>query len=148
MKKRFALMLTAVAAFAALSIRAKAQASDQLVVKVPYEFVVSGKTLPAGTYRLNRADNFAPRKLVLRNSENSAVVLVIPSQVQNAVQTATDADARHGLGFNFQEIGGEHFLTRIETADYIFTVPVSKSDILEASNKSHKGSMSSGTSGN
>ena len=148
MKKRFALILTPVLGFAALAIGAKARALDQLVVNVPYEFVVSGKTLPAGTYRLNRADNFAPRKLVLRNSENSAVVLVIPSQVQNAVQTAPAPDARHGLGFTFEEIAGEHFLTGIETADYIFAVPVSKSAVLEASNKSHKGSMSSGTSGN
>ena len=149
MKNRFALVVTAVVAFAAFAVGAKAQAFDQLIVNVPYQFVVSGKTLPPGTYRLNRADSFTPRQLVLRNVENSAsAALVVPTQIQSALQTNTAPDARHGLGFTFQEVGGQHFLTNIETANYVFAVPVSKSAVLEASNKSHQTSNGSGASGN
>jgi len=44
---------------------AKGQDRDQIVVNIPYEFVVAGKTLLAGTYRLNRVPNSIERVLVL-----------------------------------------------------------------------------------
>jgi hypothetical protein len=142
MKNRFALVVTAMVAFAAMAIGAKAQDFNQLIVNVPYEFVVSGKTLPAGTYRLNRVESSASngRQLIIRNVKNSEGVLVLPSEVQDA-----RADK---LGFTFREIGGEHFLSKIETTDYVFAVPVSKSEVLETRNKSHQDSKSSGASGN
>jgi len=54
MKKYFMRIATTVVGIAAFAVGAKAQASDQLIVKIPYEFVVSGTTLPSGTYRLSR----------------------------------------------------------------------------------------------
>ena len=136
MKKRFALVVTAMIGFAALAIGAKAQEVDQVVIDVPYEFVVLGETLPAGTYRVNRFSTSAESELVLRSFENAAGVLVVPSDVQDA-----RADK---LGFSFQEIGGQHFLTKIETAEHVFAIP--KSAVLEAI-KSHRGSKGSGASG-
>jgi hypothetical protein len=139
MKKHFARMVTVMVGFAALAISVKAQESDQVAVNVPYEFVVSGKTLPAGTYRLNRVDKSSNRELLLRSVENSAGVLLVPSDVEDA-----RADKP---SFTFREIGGEHFLTQIETAEHVFGVPVSKSAVLEATTKSHQGSKGSGVSG-
>ena len=138
--KTFARTVTAIVGFAALAISAKAQEPDQLVIHIPHEFVVYGKTLPAGTYRVNRTEPAAEEQLVLRSVKNGEGVLVVPSLVE---------DGRAGkLGFVFEEIAGQHFLTTIETAEHVFAVPVSKSEILEAANKSHQASKGSADSGN
>jgi hypothetical protein len=139
MKKHFARMVTVMVGFAALAISAKAQESDQVIVDVPYAFVVSGKTLPPGRYRVNELSTSAQHELVVWSFENAAGVLVVPSEVNEA--------RAHKLPFAFREIGGQHFLTQIETAEHVFTIPVSKSAILEATIKSHQGSAGSRASG-
>lgn len=141
MKKHFGRIITVMVGFAALAISAKAQESDQVIVDVPYAFVISGKTLPPGRYRVNEISTSNLHELVVRSFENRAGVFVVPSEV-------VDADARtHKLPFAFREVGGEHFLTQIETAEHVFTIPVSKSAILEAAAKSHQGSAGSSASG-
>lgn len=129
MKKHFARIATAFFGFAALATAAKGQLMDQVVINIPYEFVVAGKTLPAGTYRVNRVSDFDQRELSLSSFENRAAVFVLPSEVESA-----RADKP---GFTFQEIGGQHFLSKIETADHVFAIPVSKSAVQEAAMKSH-----------
>jgi len=50
--------------------------------------------------------------------------------------------------FTFQQVGGQHILTKIETAAHVFDIPVSKSAVLVAATKSHgtpAGSAISGT---
>ena len=141
MKKHFARIITVMVGFAALTISAKAQEIDQVIVDVPYAFVISGKTLPPGRYRVNEVSTSNLHELVIQSFENRAGVLVVPSEVVNA-------DARaHNLPFAFREVGGEHFLTQIETAEHVFTIPVSKSAILEATMKQHQGSAGSTASG-
>ena len=49
MKKHLVRLAIAFLGFSALAIAAKAQVPDQLVINIPYEFVVAGKTLPPGT---------------------------------------------------------------------------------------------------
>jgi hypothetical protein len=137
---KFSRIVVAVVGFAALAIGARAQEFNQLIIHIPYDFVVLGKTLPAGTYRVTPTEPGADHQLLLRNVDNAEGVLVLPNMVEEA-----RADK---FGFRFQEIGGQHFLSKIETANYVFTVPVSKSEILEATNKSHQSSKASGTSGN
>ena len=135
MKEHLTRMVTALFVLGALAISAKAQVSDQLIANIPYEFVVAGKTLPAGTYRVNRVADSNNRALVLSSFENGASALVISIEVENAPDDKP--------GFTFQEIGGQHFLSKIETAEHIFVFPVSKSTVLEAAMKSHQGSTTS-----
>jgi hypothetical protein len=137
---KFARIVVAVVGFAALAIGARAQELNQLIINIPHEFVVLGKTLPAGTYKLTPTEPIADRQLLLRNVKTGEGVLVIPNMVDEA-----RADK---LGFTFQEVGGQHLLSEIKTANFVFGVPVTKSEILEASNKSHQSSKASGTSGN
>ena len=47
-------ILTALIGVAGLGITAKSQETDKIVVNLPYEFVMVGKTLPAGTYGVSR----------------------------------------------------------------------------------------------
>ena len=139
MRKYFVRIATAVFAFAILAIAAKAQAVDQLVIQVPYEFVVGGKTLPAGMYRVNRINAFNERELELSNFENRVSVIVLSSEVEN---TPAEKPA-----FSFEQIGGQRVLSKITTAQHVFEIPISKNEILLAAAKSRQGSAGSGHSG-
>lgn len=124
---RMLLLLVGLAAFGVLALSASALDFDQLTIRVPYDFVVSGKMLPAGTYRLSRVDNSFDRELLLKNVDNASAVLIIPDQ--------TDEPRGGKLDVTFQQVGSLHFLTSIETPAHVFGIPVSKSEILHATNK-------------
>lgn len=129
---RMVTLLVGLVAFGGLALSASAFEFDQLTIRVPYDFVVSGKTLPAGTYRLSRVDNSFDRELLLRNEDNASSVLIIPDQAD---------DARGGkLNVTFQQVGGVHFLSRIQTPEHVFDFPVSRSQILNATNKPNQSS--------
>lgn len=138
MKKQLVRMAVFVFGFAMLALGAKAQATDQLTVNIPYEFVVGGKTLPAGEYRINRIHDSSVGQLVLSSVENKTGVIMVASQWQDTRE--------YKPSLIFQEIGGQHFLVKIETVEHVFTVPVSKSAVLEAM-KSGQGSAGGGASG-
>jgi len=55
--KNYARILVAAAFVLGLSGTAKAASQEAIVVKLPFEFVVDGKTLPAGTYTVRRMSN-------------------------------------------------------------------------------------------
>lgn len=133
MKMYFVGVLAAVVGMAAFAMAAKATTSDQLVVKVPYEFVVAGKTLPAGTYRINRVSDSSVGELALVNVEKHAGVLLNAGEWQ-------DARANEPK-LQFQQIAGQHFLSSIQTAEHVFAIPVSRAAVMEAM-KSHQGSTS------
>jgi hypothetical protein len=135
MRKHCLRILIALIGVAGLGMAAKAQVVDQIVVNIPYEFVVAGKTLPAGTYRVNRVSRDNQEALVLSSFENGAGAIV-STQVENS-----SADKAH---VTFEQVGGQHFLSKIETADHVFTIPVSRSEILEAAAKSARGTSASG----
>jgi hypothetical protein len=52
--KKYARFLVAVALLLGLRVAANAEIQPQVVVTLPFEFVVSGKTLPADTYTVKR----------------------------------------------------------------------------------------------
>jgi len=120
MKKHCVRILTAFFGLAALAITAKGQAVDQVVVNIPYAFVVAGKTLPAGTYRVSRASANDERALAISSFENHAAVLVLSSEV--ADQTSAEQPS-----VSFQHVGEQHLLSKIQTAEHVFTIPVSES---------------------
>ena len=129
MKKLCFRIALALVSFAGLAITAKAQVLDEIVVTIPFEFVVAGKTLPAGTYRVNRASDDRWAGLIFSSFENRASAIVLPNDVEDA-----HADKAH---VSFETSGNEHFLSKIETANSVFTIPVSRTAILLASRKSH-----------
>jgi hypothetical protein len=140
MKKHCVRILSVFFGFAALAITAKGQTSDQLIVNIPYEFVVAGKTLPAGTYRINRANDRDERVLAISSFENRAAVFVLPSEVAGKTRAE-----QHSV--SFQQVGDQHLLSRIETGEHVFTIPVSSPAVLEAAMKRHSGMSRSGSSG-
>jgi len=138
MRKQYLRILIALIGVAASGLAAKGQAVDRLVVNVPYEFVVDGKILPAGTYRLDRASGIDDRVLIFSNFEKSTSLIVTPSVV--------DSKASEHPNVSFERVGGQLFLAKIETADHIFTIPVSRTEIMEASAHSQGGTSAAGGS--
>jgi len=117
MKKHCVRILGAFFGLAALTITAKGQAVDQIVVNVPYEFVVAGKTLPAGTYKVNRISGHDEGALAISSFENHAAVLVLSSEVSEK----TDSEQP---SLSFRQVGEQHLLSKIQTAEHVFTIPV------------------------
>jgi hypothetical protein len=139
MKKHFLRMAIPAVALAAMAMSAQAQVRDQLVVNVPYQFVVGNKTLPAGEYRVSRVSTSNEKELVLSSVENRTGVLLVSDEIENA-----RGDMPKLI---FETVSGEHFLSKIQTTDHVFDVPVSQSAVLEASAKAHPGSGNSGAAG-
>jgi hypothetical protein len=131
-------ILIALIGVAGLGVAAKGQAVDQIVVNIPYEFVVAGKTLPPGAYRVNRLTDTDPGSLILSSFESRAGVMVRSISVES-----TQADKPE---VSFEQVDGQHFLSKIKTADHVFTIPVSRSEILEGAARSHSGTSASGRS--
>jgi hypothetical protein len=135
MRKQCLHFLIALIGVAGLGVATKSQAVDQLVVKIPREFVVGGKTLPAGTYRVDRLHSSVARALVLSSFENRASAIVIPTEVESSKGDKAVV--------TFEQVGGELFLSKVETGGKVFTLAVSRSAILEATARSRSGASSS-----
>ena len=117
MKTIYVRFLSAFLGLAALAAATRGQAVDQIIVNIPYEFVAAGKTLPAGTYTVKRATDTNTTELAITSFENRVGVLLLSSEVS---PTREDKPA-----LSFEHIGNQYFLSKIETADHIFTIPVS-----------------------
>src|SRR5277367_5803087 len=98
MRKHYLHILIAIIGVAGLGTAAKGQAVDQVVVNIPYEFVVAGKTLPAGTYKVSRLSATDERTLILTSLESRAGVIVRPTTVES-----TQADKTE---ISFERVGG------------------------------------------
>jgi hypothetical protein len=117
--------------------RRQAQVLDQIEVNIPYQFVVAGKTLPAGTYRVKRVGVTDPRLLIVNSLETRATAIIHSTWVEN-----NDADKNE---VSFVQVGDEHFLSKIETPNHLFSISVSRSEILEGAANSQNGSSASGS---
>jgi hypothetical protein len=137
MRKQYLRILIALIGAAGLAKAAKGQSVDQIVVNIPYEFVVSGKTLPAGTYRVNRETNPIGRLLVFSSVENRTSAIVLATDVENI-----PADKGQ---ISLEQVEGRYFLSKIETAGHVFNIPVSRSAIMEAAAISRSVTSASGS---
>ena len=138
MKKLFVRLLLVLVGVAGLTISAKAQALDQVVVKIPFQFVAASQTFPAGDYKILRLADGKPRVLLLRSLENGAEVVMLPTETE----TASHEKAKVA----FATVGDQHFLSRIETADYAYILSVPSTEALLAATPK-KGAAASSSSG-
>ena len=124
MNKLFLRALLALAGFAGLIIPAKARADDQIVVKIPFEFVAAGTTLPAGEYRISRLRDEKPRVLLLRSLDNPADIVTLATKTE---------DTPHGkVQLDFTTLGDQHILSRIESSSYAYIISVPRTEVLLA----------------
>ena len=139
MRKHYFRILFALVGVAGLGMAAMGQAIDQIVVNIPYEFTVAGKTLPAGTYRLNRLSTTDPGALLLSNVKNgSSAIFRSTTQDEN---NSTDK-----VFIGFEQVGEQYFLNKIGTNEHVFTISVSRSQIMQAAAKPASGGSAYGAS--
>ena len=59
-----------------------AQSTRRFVIQIPFQFVIAGRTLPAGKYAVERFDPTKPNVLMLKNIETGVVRLFITQHVE------------------------------------------------------------------
>ena len=123
--------------FAGLTIPAKAQAVDGLIVKIPFEFAAAGKTFPAGEYRITRLRDEEPRILLFTSMENRSDVVMLRAE------SVATPDGKSHLGFT--TVGDQRLLSRIQTRDYAYTFAVPTAEALLAATPRQGAAASSGS---
>src|SRR6266849_2858741 len=121
MKKYYLAVLFTSIFVLGLGLGARAQDEDTVVAKVPYDFVVAGTVLPAGTYRVSRVETSGQRELIIRNYETGASVFLIPT-------VFADAPAEHAR-LSLQPVGNKYFLSEIQTSNGVYTIAIPSSAI-------------------
>jgi hypothetical protein len=135
-RNQYLRILCALFAVAFFGVAAHGQATDQLEVKVPFEFVAAGKTLPAGNYIVSRLLQSNVGVLVFSSYENRASVFVIPTEFESG--------PFEKVYVTFERVGDQRFLKYIQTGEHLFTVPISHKAIMEAALKSPSGTPAAG----
>ena len=139
MKNKYASILVAIICFLGLGVVAKAQIRGKIVVTLPFEFVVSGKTFPAGTYTVSRFSDDKSSGLILSSYENRSSVFVHPVEFESASENKPQV--------SFERVGEQYFLSKIQTTNDVYNIPVSRSVIVEAAARSRDNGSASGSSG-
>ncbi|PYU01704.1 MAG: hypothetical protein DMG38_02465 [Acidobacteria bacterium] len=140
MNKLFVRIALVLAGFAGLTIPAKAQSVDGLVVKIPFEFVAAGQTLPAGEYKITRLRDDKPRVLLLTSLDNrNQSVLLVP---------VTDATSQDKPQLGFTTVGDQRVLSRVETGVYAYTLALPRAEALLAAAPSKRPAASSASGSN
>ena len=135
MKKQYLTVLFTFICVLGLGLGARAQNEDTVVAKVSFDFVINGKVLPAGTYRVSRVNTSGSRELEISSYDARTGVLLIPTVFD-------DSQAGHAQ-LNFEHVGNKYFLSAIETpiGTYDVTVPHSA---IELARMEKQGTFSSG----
>src|SRR5438445_3007846 len=118
-----------------LGTSARAQDTEGVIVKVPFEFVAGAKTMPADTYSISRISSEGGRALAIRSYNNGSVLLPV----------AVDGDpAAHGH-LRFEHVGDRYFLKTIQTPGGVYTIATPRAITTLAQMQAHSTSPSSGT---
>jgi hypothetical protein len=138
-KRKYASILLTVIGVFGMGPAAKAHPWGKIKVTLPFEFVVDGRALPAGTYTLSRLGDDKHEGLILSNYESGTNVFVHIVGVESASADKPDV--------SFQRVGEQLFLSSIRTSHDVYNVPVPSSAILEAAGRPHENTGSSESSG-
>ena len=136
MKQQLASVLLIIMSLFGFAAGAKAETHREVIVKIPHEFVVAGRTLPAGTYTVSRLsdDRLAGLSIVSDEQRSSAFVLA------NHFESRPGDDPK----ISFEQVGGMYFLRSIETLDGVYTVLLPHSALLMVKSAQTDGVSASG----
>jgi len=137
MKQQLANVLLIITSLFGLAAGAKAETHREIIVKLPYEFVVAGRTLPAGTYTVSRLSDDRLAGLSIVSQEQRSGVLVLANQFENRPGDDTKV--------LFERVGDMYFLSSIVTLDGVYTLPLPRSAVLMAKSRHTDGMSASGT---
>jgi hypothetical protein len=132
MKKHYASILLTIASLIGLGANAVGQ-NPEVIVTVPFSFVASGRTLPAGKYTVSRVSDDRLGGLKISSYENRAGVLVLANHF--------DSHSVDNSKVTFEQVGDVHYLRTIESSDGVYTIDLPRIINLVATDK-QQGSMS------
>jgi hypothetical protein len=138
MKKSYLKAVLMFTCLLGVGVSARAQDADVVVVRVPFEFVVGGATLPAGDYRVSRVNPGANRELAISGNEKGNV-FVLP--------VAFDDGPANQPTLSFEHVGGKYFLSRIKTPSGVYSMPASREMVMLGKANSPGPSSSSASGG-
>ncbi len=122
MKKQYVAVLFTLICVLGLELGARAQDEGTVAAKVPYDFVVGGRILPAGTYRVTRVHPYTgSRQLEISSYETGAGAFLIPTVFDSAQTEHTQ--------LNFEHVGDKYFLSAVETPIGTYAVAIPPSAI-------------------
>jgi hypothetical protein len=136
--KKYARILVAVTFLLGFSVAANAEIRPQIAVTLPFAFVVSGRTFPAGSYTVKRLSQQPFDVLMLTSDKSGTSVFVLPTELEDA--------SDYNPKVSFRKVGDQHFLSAIQTEDYVYNFSVPRWVILEAAAK-QLGTVSPSASG-
>ncbi len=136
MKKLYLTAVLTAICLLGLNISTPAEDLDGAIVTVPFEFVAGGVTLPAGEYRVDRVSSNGDPELAIRSYHNRGTFLL-------PIAFAAVADGQPKL--SFEQVGGKHFLSQVETSRGVYTLGMPRAAAALARVKDQGTSSSSGT---
>jgi hypothetical protein len=115
MKKSYLTIALTLTVLFGAGLSARAQDSDRVVVKVPFEFVAGAKTLPAGTYTISRSSSEVRSALFISDYDKGEFLLPVDA-----------ADVSGGPSrLTFEHVGGKYFLSAVETPEHAYKIGTS-----------------------
>jgi hypothetical protein len=117
MKKFLLGTLVMVAGLFALASGARAQTDGVITVHINQDFIASGKTLAAGTYKVYQGSPETGQWLILRSKETGASVFLLPSTHDGTLPGQFEAKLR--------QVGNFYYLSEVMTdlGVYTFSAP-------------------------
>jgi hypothetical protein len=127
--KKYTRILVAIIFLLGLGVAANAEIQPVIAVTMPFEFVAGKATLPAGAYIVKRISDQPFDVLMITSLANRTSVFVHPSEMEDA--------STYNPNVSLHKVGDQHFLSSIQTADYVYNFRVSRSVTLAAAAKPH-----------
>ena len=127
--KKYTRILAATMFLLGLGAAANAETQPVIDVNMPFAFVAGKTTLPAGAYVVKRTSDQPFDVLMITSRDHGTSVLVSPVEMEDA--------STYNPNVGLHKVGGQHFLSSIQTADYVYNFRVSRSVTLAAAAKPH-----------
>jgi hypothetical protein len=112
MNKSYLTVVLTLSCVLGLGISARAQESEGVRAKVPFEFVAGGATLPAGTYSVGPLSLDVHSGIAIRSYEHGALVLPLVVDESRAGQSK----------LSFERVGDKYFLSEVDTSAGVYTL--------------------------
>ena len=125
--KKYTRILVALMFLLGLGVAANAQTQSVIAANMPFEFVAGKTTLPAGAYIVKRISEQPFDVLMITNYDSGTTVFVEPTEMENA--------SAYKPNLRFRTVGEQHYLSQIQTGDYVYNFHVSPPVTLAAAAK-------------
>jgi hypothetical protein len=127
--KKYTRVIVALTFLLELGVGANAQTQPVANVILPFKFVVGKTTFPAGKYIVKRISAQPFDVLMLTSYDKGTSVFVNPIEMEST--------SAYNPKLSFRMVGEQHYLSRIQTADYVYNFRSSGSATLAAAVKPH-----------